>query len=533
MSEIKAKILIVDDLPQNILALEQTLGPLDIEIHTALSGNDALTKMTQHEFAVILLDVQMPGMDGFETATLMQKSKATRETPVIFVTALNKEDQYVFKGYEAGAVDCLFKPVNPDILISKVRVFINLYLAKIENKILLEEVHKRESLRSLGVLAGGLAHDFNNLLTVISGNIDLARMFSERGGNVDQRLIESSKAIKRASQLTKQLLTFSKGGTPVRQLASIRELITEITAFILSGSNCSYTVEMPDNIDTVNIDTGQISQVLQNLLINAQDAMPDGGKIFITVQNLEVTESLNLPLIPGRYVQITVTDKGTGIDNQTIDKIFDPYFSTKGTGAKKGQGLGLSVCSSIIEKHDGHIHVESELGQGSSFYIYLPATDQVIQNIVSANIIIPDTNIAEATDKSRRILVMDDEDVVRDVCGTMLITEGYDVFLTENGEDTIKFYKESIEACKRFDLIIMDLTIPGAMGGEKAVREILKIDQTAKVIVSSGYSDSHIMSNYKEYGFAASIAKPFKLVELLSLVSQVIGEEVAQQQPTS
>ena len=522
MTDIVAKILIVDDRSPNLLAMQKTLELPDIEIYTAASGNDALVQMTQHEFAVILLDVQMPGMNGFETASLMQKSKTTREIPIIFVTAISTEEQYVFKGYEAGAVDYLFKPVNPNILISKIKVFANLYRTNIKNRKLIEEVNTVRNLKSIGVLAGGIAHDFNNLLTAIRGNIDLARMFCEQGGKTDTYLNRAINEVERAAQLTTQILTFSKGGSPIKKLVNINELIPEVCLFILSGSNCKYDIETPEGLYPVSIDTYQISQVLQNLLINAKEAMPGGGSILITLENIDINHESPPPLKQGKYIKISVIDNGPGIDPLIIDNIFDPYFSTKKTGATKGQGLGLSVCSSIIARHNGIIRVDSTPGSGTTFHIYLPVSDKNIQlqNKVGDDSLALESSAANTNNS--RILIMDDEKMIREMFWHVLSDAGYEVILTENGEEAVSKFSEAEKSGKPVDLIIMDLIIPGGMGGKETVKKIFEINPQAKVMVSSGYADDPVIARYKDYGFCGVIKKPFSLKKLIKIIDQAL-----------
>ena len=523
MIDANIKILIVDDLPANLHAMEQTMQELGVKRYTALSGNEALVLLTEHEFAAVLLDVQMPKMDGFETALLMQKSKATRETPIIFVTAISTEEQHVFKGYQAGAVDYLFKPINPDILISKVKVFINLYRARTEIKLLMEEAHKAKTLESLGLLAGGIAHDFNNLLAVIFGNIEMAQMeLADQDGKAAEFLRHSDNALQRATQLTRQLLTFSKGGgAPVKQQINIEELIETACPLLLSGSRCKLIIEIPESIYSVEIDPSQISQVLQNIIINAKEAMPAGGKIKVCAANMEIDQESEIPLPPGRYLKLTVTDSGPGIDSQIIDKIFVPYFSTKEMGVVKGQGLGLAICHSIVAKHGGWLQAESGAGTGASLHIYLPAAaGQIVTKTKQP------AKTAAATDAGSAkglILVMDDEEMLRNLLRHMLCRLGYDVLTASDGEEVIKLYLQTGNSARPVDCIIMDLIIPDAMGGEEAVKEVLKINPAAKVIVTSGYATDPILANYKEYGFCGALVKPFQLPMLRSKIAKALA----------
>jgi PAS domain S-box-containing protein len=381
-----------------------------------------------------------------------------------------------------------------------------------EKRRMQEEILNAQKLESVGILAGGIAHDFNNILTAILGNISIARINAKPGDKSFERLTEAEAACTRAKNLTQQLLTFSKGGTPIKKAASISKLLKDSTSFALTGSNVKGKFCLPDDLWDVEIDEDQISQVINNLVINANQAMPDGGIIKLKAQNIIVNKKDNLPLKKDNYVKITIKDQGIGISGEHLHKIFDPYFTTK----QKGSGLGLAITYSIITKHNGHIAVESKVGVGTTFHIYLPASEKKAQ-------------LDEVKRRPKiitgqgKILVMDDEKVVRDVAGEMLRHIGYEVHFAEGGAKAIKMYKKAKEAGNPFDAVILDLTIPGGIGGEEAIKTLTKIDSKAKVIVSSGYSNDLIMANYKEYGFAGVVSKPYKVQELSELLHKVIS----------
>ena len=376
-----------------------------------------------------------------------------------------------------------------------------------------EELLKIRKLESVGVLAGGIAHDFNNILTAILGNINLASRFIEPENEAASLLHKAEKATLRAEKLTKQLLTFSKGGDPVRETASIAQVIRESAEFVLHGSSVVCHYEIPDDLWLVDVDTGQISQVIQNLIINACHAMPEGGRIDISCANIEdITSETHLSLHGGDYVKIMIRDYGVGIPEKILDKIFDPFFSTK----QEGSGLGLATCHSIIHKHEGHIMVQSEPGTGTRFTIYLPAAGK-------GKSVVKDDRSSLLTGGSGKIMVMDDEPMVRDLAGKTLSHLGYEVELVSDGSEAVARYKEAFDGEAPFDLIIMDLTIPGGMGGTDAVREILSVNPEAKVIVASGYSNDPVMANFRDYGFSAAVAKPFDLNELNRAVRSVLS----------
>lgn len=376
-----------------------------------------------------------------------------------------------------------------------------------------KQIVEAKKLESLGILAGGIAHDFNNILAAILGNINLALFNPDLQDKTKKLLSEAEKATLRARDLTQQLLTFAKGGEPIKETSSLDEIVKDSADFVLHGKKVACRYNAPENLWQVDIDKGQISQVIQNIVLNASHAMPKGGVITVTYENVSSGEYSNFPLLQNRkYVKISIQDEGDGIPVNIIDKIFDPYFSTK----YDGSGLGLAITHSIINKHGGHIAVESSPGIGATFIVFLLASEQV--KVQSQKPRLQSKAMPQA-----KILVMDDEEMVRTMAKEMLVELGHKVKLSENGEEAIKLYQKAFNANNKFDLVIMDLTIPGGMGGQRAVQEVLAINSNAKVIVSSGYSNDPIMANYKDFGFCSAIAKPYQLQELSKIISQIIG----------
>ncbi len=382
-------------------------------------------------------------------------------------------------------------------------------------KTLEEELQKSQKLESIGVLAGGIAHDFNNLLTAIMNNLFLMKKDIRPEEKVYERIIATERASARAQSLTQQLLTFSKGGTPVKELIDIRELVSESISIALRGSNVRCENLIPYDVWHIEADAGQMNQAINNILINADQSMPEGGEITINCEDIVVGAENKLTLKEGSYIKISFTDQGSGISEEHLFKIFDPYFTTK----QKGSGLGLSTTYSIISKHDGHITVESELGVGTVFNMYLPASAEKVRIKKPAE----DGPVTG----SGKVLIMDDEELVRDSLGQLLISIGYAVEFAEDGREAIDSYKNAMSSDHPFDAVIMDLTIPGGMGGKEAIRELVKIDPNVKAIVSSGYSNDPIMSNYREYGFSAVLTKPYKdIQELNRILNNMIDSKV-------
>lgn len=383
-------------------------------------------------------------------------------------------------------------------------------------------VMRSRNLESLGVLAGGIAHDFNNLLTAIIGNISLARNSVDPDTKVFGKLAVAEKACDKARLLSNQLRTFSKGGQPVKSMLSIGGVVRDAAAIALSGSAVTCDFHLPDTLWDLEADEGQIGQVFHNLIINARDAMPETGRITVRAENVEHTAAEWLPLNEGRYVKVSVTDQGIGIAKEDIQRIFDPYFTTKNKGSIRGMGLGLSLSNSIIEKHKGLIAVYSTPGQGTTFNVYLPVgpAESALSGELRKR---APQAISEAG--HGKVLLMDDEEMVRMVTAEMLRSKGYTVVCTADGVEAIHHYRKAMEAGAPFDLVLMDLTVHGGMGGQDTIKVLLEIDPKVKAVISSGYADDPVMAEYEKYGFLGVLHKPCTVEKLHTTIHAILSKQ--------
>ena len=373
-----------------------------------------------------------------------------------------------------------------------------------------DEILKIEKLESLGVLAGGIAHDFNNFLAGIIGNISLAKMEATAPEPIFERLEEMEKAAMRAKNLTQQLLTFSKGGEPVRRASDLTHLVSEAIQFAIRGSNVRCEFRFDSDSLFSEVDEGQLAQVLHNLTLNAIQAMPEGGEILVGGELIELPPNNSLSLDAGPYARLSIRDHGTGIKKEHLKKVFDPYFTTK----QKGSGLGLAVAHSVIDKHKGRIALESELGTGTTFFIYLPALMKTEVKGRSGRRVM--------TSAVGRILVMDDEDFIRKLAAQMLQKMGFTVSVASDGEEAIRLYRQALADDQAYDAVILDLTIPGGMGGKETISKLLDLDSEVKAIVSSGYSNDPVLSNYAQYGFQQAVSKPYRIHELSEALQAIL-----------
>lgn len=381
-----------------------------------------------------------------------------------------------------------------------------------ERKRLELEMQRVDKLHSLGVLAGGLAHDFNNLLTAIWSGLFLVKYSAGENPLVTETLADLEKAVERGKDLTMQLLTYAKGGAPVKSAASIREIIDQTSRFVLSGLSTVLVVNEPENLLSVDVDSGQVSQVLQNLFLNASQAMDNGGTIEVSLANRLITLSDTSAVAPGRYVEMKVRDTGKGIDPEILGRVFDPFYTTK-TG---GSGLGLATSLSIVNRHGGSLSVDSVPGKETIFTVLLPSTTEPITLPKKESVICHGRG---------RVLIMDDDRTVRVMGEKLLEHLGYRATAVASGQDAIEAYRVALDRGDRYDAVIVDLTVPGGMGGQDAVKELLALDSQAVVLVSSGYSEDRVMAQFREYGFKGVIRKPYSIKELGEIVGKALGND--------
>jgi CheY-like chemotaxis protein len=368
-----------------------------------------------------------------------------------------------------------------------------------------------EKLESISLLAGGIAHDFNNLLAGILGNISLARTELPEKHPADESLRNAERAVLKARDLTQQLLTFARGGSPVRRLADVGQLIREAADFASHGSSCACLFEVEAGLWPAEIDQGQLDQVVQNIVINAVQAMPNGGQIRVKARNVMLSGENPRALTPGPYLEISVTDEGTGIPEGLLKKIFDPYFTTKQTGS----GLGLATSYSIIRKHKGYLGAMSEPGRGSTFIFLIPAEPD-------GEVPPPSQESVAVSAHGGRVLVMDDQEMVRAMAIRMLISLGFSPDGAANGEEAVNLYQVAQSDGHPFVAVILDLTVIGGIGGKEAISRLRAIDPKAKIVVSSGYSNDPVMADYRRYGVRGVLPKPYRLQEMKNVLFEVL-----------
>jgi signal transduction histidine kinase len=546
-------ILLIEDelqLRDNLQILLQSAG---YQVTTAANGVEGIQQLREQAFDLVITDLVMPGMDGFKVMDDLRVHSPA--TVVVAITGYVSAESAI-TALRRGAYDYLAKPLDVDVVYSvvaraleKVRLQKDLQrsLAEIQareeqllkahneleqrveerttalaqaNAALLEQMAERQrmedellkarKIKSVGVLAAGIAHDFNNLLTGILGYVSLAKVVAQTDAKMVAYLTEAEQACQRATALTQQLLTFAKGGAPVRHTVSLVELLTECVSFVLRGANVRGDIQIAADLWPVDVDAGQINQVIHNVVLNAMQAMPGGGTVQVRAENVMLAAGVPFPLPEGQYVKITVQDSGCGISKEVLANIFDPYFTTK----PEGSGLGLTTAYAIVLKHEGYITIASEVGVGTTVVIYLPASQKAV---VSAQ---PHSPILLSG--SGKILAMDDEEMIRNVLRQLLESLGYTVECVQDGTEAVAVYQRAQAAGQPFDVVILDYTIPGGMGGLETLAHLRAIDPQVTALISSGYANNPVMADWAYYGFSGVVAKPYIIAQLQEALHHVL-----------
>ena len=500
-----AQILVVED--ENIIALDiqNRLKTLGYSVPTiASSGEEALQKATAWHPDLVLMDIVLKGdMDGIDAAERL----VMLNVPVVYLTAY-ADMQTLQRAKTTGPFGYLLKPFTDRQLQTTVEIALHKHRL---DRQMAHEWLTTKKLEAIGTLAGGIAHEFNNLLTAIMGHLSLAKHYARPQEPLFAHLTAAAQASQRAADVTQQLLTFAKGGAPVKQLMGLGPILQDATRSAVNSPNVQCVLSLADDLWPVEADRNQIKQVIDQLIRNAAQAMPQGGTLKVQAVNVP-PEDAPRPYAREPYVRISITDQGIGIPTEHLDKIFDPYFTTK----IHRRGLGLTTARTIVQRHAGYMTVDSTPGMGTTVYVYLLASPASLppQEVVRLPLVAG----------QHKILVMDDEEIVRTVLTQMLTQLGYIVESARDGAEAILLYRRAKDVGQPFTVVLMDLTIATGMGGTETMAEIRQVDPEVKAIVSSGYSNDPVMANFRHYGFSGVLAKPYQLAELQAVLQNVIGD---------
>jgi signal transduction histidine kinase len=558
MEKTRIKILLIEDDDDDFVLFEDLISritPSEFHLERANTYESAMEAILRGEHDICFLDYRLGAHDGLE---ILRKAPSMGfESPIVFLTGKGDYDVDL-QAMEAGAAEYLVKDKFDAAILERV---IRYALARgdfqralkkandelelrveertrqlaeaimdLQNEIEAREqeetqrkklelkVHQADKMKAIGTLSGGIAHDFNNLLTSVLGNINLAQADADPKDNLFNFLGAAEKATLQAADLTRKLITFSRGGTPVKKKQMISHFLKEACEAALHESSVVYKLTSPEDPWMVEIDEKQMQIALNGILHNALEAMPQGGTVTVKAENISAQEDIMdpLPLKKGKYVKVSIGDQGCGIPQDLLPHIFDPYFTTKEMGSQKGMGLGLSIAHSIIKKHGGYIFAESKVSNGTTFEIYFPAID-------------PDQTkdsrepIAHALSVTKgKILVMDDERGLRLVTRSMLEHLGYEVELAEDGFEALTCYENALNRGEGFEAVVLDLIVPNGMGGKQTIQRLREIDPNVRAIISTGYSDDSIIKDYAKFGFKGVLPKPYDLKQLDNAILETI-----------
>ncbi|HBA60660.1 MAG TPA: hypothetical protein DCZ92_07545 [Elusimicrobia bacterium] len=519
----KPAVLVINDNETGRYLIARLLKPY-FTVEEAATGAAGIEKSLANP-DLILLDVNLPDISGFEVCRKVKKNPLTGHIPVLHLSATTLDAASRAAGLENGADGYLTLPVETDVLIATMNSLLRIKKAEAAllkaladkereerlNRQMLMEMASMQKIESLGQLAGGIAHDFNNILAGITGNLSVLNAHNTLSEEDRAAIKDMLAASESAQRITRQLLNFARGGQPVKQVFNLGEALSSWCSFSLRGSKSKVVMSIAPGLWPVNGDEGQLNQAVNNLLRNALEAMPRGGIIRVTAENITPGGAADQGPPAANHIRLTVADNGAGIPAKNLGRLFEPYFTTKA----QGHGLGLPMAYSIIKNHGGEMKALSEPGSGAEFTILLPAAAAGVRPRRKA--------AAEALKGSGRVLVMDDEEIVRKAVRRMLIFLGYECVCATDGEEALKLYTEAMGGPGAFKAVIMDLTIPGGLGGAEAVKRLLEADPGAKVVVSSGYGEDNAMADYAAAGFSAALLKPYEYSDLAAVLTKLIA----------
>lgn len=511
--ESRPQILIVDDDIIFRSVARESLGQAGFKVSEAVNGVEGLEAVKQLKPEIVLLDVMMPEMDGYDACRMIRELPGGDLIPVVMITALEDIDS-INRAYKVGATDFITKPIEWTILVERVRYMLRGVRLANERKQLEERLQQAQKLEAVGTLASGIAHDFMNLLQIIQGSAELLMMGKSDDDPDYPEWDAILDASKRGLEIGKQMLSYSRKLDSIKKRIDLNQQIRQVSSLLQKGipTQIKIILNLDEDLPLVDADAGQIGQVLVNLANNARDAMPNGGKLVIQTARITLTPEYckSHPNVdPGAYVRISVADTGEGMTKETLEKIFDPFFTTK--RADKGTGLGLAMAYGIVQNHDGHITCKSVPGKGTLFRLFLPAVTQPRETVEKKE---PDV-IETGTET---ILLVDDVAQIRHFGKRRLEKAGYRVLTAEDGEHALKLYRDEKQ---RIGMILLDLMMPG-MGGEACLRELLQISPEVKVVITSANNPEHLSREQINAQTRGFLYKPYLGDDLLKMVRKVL-----------